>query len=443
MSDVSKYVQQQGSGIYRYYRRVPIEVAHADKRKFVRVSLKTTDQLSALRKAIGIHAALESMWAAMAAGNDNADEWERYANAVRLAQSLGFTYRKAEEIAAGNPWDLERRLLKADMSAGASRAVAEAVAGLAKEADPKISNMWSLYEHHGRANMMGMSPRQLSKHKVARQRAIAYLKDLLGDVHLSAVDRKAVLRFRDWWIGKVESEGLRAYSANRSITDIAGMLTVIDDALKTEFHPAWEKVRIKETNATKLGKRLPFPAKWVQEKFLAPCALDSMNHQARCIVYTMVETGMRLGEVCNLREQDIRLTDDIPHVEVAERADRRQKTDYSIRRIPLVGVALWAMRQHPNGFPRYADKGDAASAAINKQLDELKLRPTKQHTVYSLRHTFQDRILAAGAPDRMQADLMGHEFGRPSYGDGAEMKQRQELLERIKFDWDMAAVSAP
>jgi hypothetical protein len=36
----------------------------------------------------------------------------------------------------------------------------------------------------------------------------------------------------------------------------------------------------------------------------------------------------------------------------------------------------------------------------------------------------------------MQADLMGHEFGRPVYGDGSEMKRRQALLETIKFRWD-------
>lgn len=53
---------------------------------------------------------------------------------------------------------------------------------------------------------------------------------------------------------------------------------------------------------------------------------------------------MRLGEVCNLRLIDIKLDDEVPHVEVAERTDRRQKTDYSVRRIPLVGVALWAMK---------------------------------------------------------------------------------------------------
>lgn len=443
MSDVSKYVQQQPNGIYRYYRRVPIEIAHSDKRKFVRVSLKTKDHRVALDKAADVHTTLEAMWAAMAAGNDNVEAWERHANAVRLAQSLGFTYLSTKDIAAGSAEVLQKRLEAADMEAGVSRAVAEAVTGQVPEADPKISNIWKLYEHHGRANMMGMSPRQLAKHGVSRKRAIKYLQELLGDIPLSQVTRESVLRFRDWWVAKIEKDGLRAYSANRSITDIAGMLTVIDAALRSNFHAVWEKVRIKETNATKLGKRLPFPAAWVQERFLAPGALDSMNLQARLIVYTMIETGMRLGEVCNLRAEDIRLDDEVPHVEVAERADRRQKTEYSIRRIPLVGVSLWAMRQAREGFPRYADNGDGASAAINKQIDEIKLRPTKRHTIYSLRHTFQDRILAAGAQDRMQADLMGHEFGRPSYGDGAEMKQRQELLEKIKFAWDMDAPSAP
>lgn len=55
--------------------------------------------------------------------------------------------------------------------------------------------------------------------------------------------------------------------------------------------------------------------------------------------------------------------------------------------------------------------------------------PTDDHTVYSLRHSFQDRIENANCSDRMQADLMGHEFGRPRYGDGPEMKRRQAFLE--------------
>lgn len=209
------------------------------------------------------------------------------------------------------------------------------------------------------------------------------------------------------------------------------MLGVIDSALHTNFRDPWDGIRIKETNATKLEKRYPFSVKWIQDEILKDGILDGMNHEARMIVYTMIETGMRLGEICNLRPIDIKLDDEVPHVEVAERTDRRQKTDYSVRRIPLVGVALWAMKQAPDGFPRYADNADSASAAINKHLRSKGLCPTDRHTVYSLRHSFQDRIENAKASDRMQADLMGHEFGRPTYGDGSEMKRRQAFLNKV------------
>ncbi|KAA3531454.1 hypothetical protein DXM29_05735 [Agrobacterium tumefaciens] len=68
---------------------------------------------------------------------------------------------------------------------------------------------------------------------------------MFGDIELSAIQRADTIRFRDWWVQKNTAEKLKAYSANRSITDIAGMLTVIDDALQTEFHNPWEKGRLR------------------------------------------------------------------------------------------------------------------------------------------------------------------------------------------------------
>ncbi len=436
-----KYMQRQPSGVYRYYRRTPNEVLHAYKHRFVRVSLKTRDETAARQKAKDVHASIERLWSALAATNDNAKEWERHANAVRLAQSLGFAYVPAAELANAPMHALDDRLRAARRSGDPASEIA--VLGGSGATNPRISEVWDVYYHHAKPSLIGMSPRQILKHRASRRKALEYLKEVAGDLRMSEVDRSIVLRFRDWWVEKITAQGLRAYSANRSFTDIAGMLTVIDAAVSTKYHDVWEKVRIKETNATKLNKRLPFPSKWVQEKLLAIGAIDAMPVQARLIFYAMVETGMRLGEVCNLRQEDIQLDDEVPHIVVADRTDRRQKTEYSIRRVPLVGVSLWAMRHAPSGFPQFADKGDYASTIINKNLSDLGLRPSQNHSAYSLRHTFQDRILAAGAPDRMQADLMGHEFGRPNYGDGAEMKQRQELLERIKFDWDMATPVAP
>lgn len=432
--DLAKYVvKNQANGIYRYYRRVPTEVASLEKRTHIKQSLKTKNLKEALAKAEVIHSATENLWRSLIRGDSSVSAIEKYEAAVKVAQSFGFTYKTVSEVAQLDLRELEQRFAVAEEAFGKSETVVNAVLGTAPEPTAKLSLLWGLYEKYNAAGLTGMSPKQLSKHKVSRERAIRYSIDILGDMELAAVTRADVLRLREWWTKKVHAEGLTAYTANRSFTDMQGMLAVIDEALHTDYRGAWGKARIKETNANKLKKRHPFSVAWVRDRILAQGALDGMNEEARDIVYTMIETGMRLGEVCNLRPQDIRTNAPTPYVEVAERNDRRQKTDHSIRRVPLVGVALAAMRRHPNGFPRYQDKGDTASALINKFLENNELKETDRTTAYSFRHTFQDRIENAQASDRMQADLMGHEFGRPTYGDGAEMARRHDLLESIRF----------
>ena len=108
---------------------------------------------------------------------------------------------------------------------------------------------------------------------------------------------------------------------------------------------------------------------------------------------------------------------------------RSLKTAHSERTIPLVGSALVAMKENPRGFPRYAGKNASASGAINKYLRENKLLP-KGATLYGLRHGFQDRLIEVEAPERIQADLMGHKTLRPKYGKGPSLKQMHQWLER-------------
>ena len=151
----------------------------------------------------------------------------------------------------------------------------------------------------------------------------------------------------------------------------------------------------------------------------------------------MMETGLRPSEVVNLRDGTIVLDAVIPHVKVS--ADgRRLKTEDSAREVPLVGVALAAMRQRPHGFPKYRDKATALSATVNKYLTENGLRPTREHTVYSLRHSFKDRLVAIETPDSLIDSLMGHKTYKPKYGRGPSLELKLKFLERIAFDGEVA-----
>ena len=122
----------------------------------------------------------------------------------------------------------------------------------------------------------------------------------------------------------------------------------------------------------------------------------------------------------------------IPYVKILPEG-RRLKTDDSQREIPLVGAALAAMKRRPDGFPRYRDKSSNLSATLNKYLLENGLRPTKDHTVYSLRHSFKDRLVAAEAPDNLIDSLMGHKTYKPKYGKGPSLELKRKYLQQIAF----------
>lgn len=130
-----------------------------------------------------------------------------------------------------------------------------------------------------------------------------------------------------------------------------------------------------------------------------------------------------------LTAAQIRLDSNVPHIKI-EAVGRTLKTDSSERIIPLVGISLEAFRQFPNGFPRYADN-PSLSDTINKFLRENKLLETEAHSLYSLRHSFEDRLLAAGVDERIRADLMGHQIKRERYGSGASLSHLQAILQRI------------
>jgi hypothetical protein len=61
------------------------------------------------------------------------------------------------------------------------------------------------------------------------------------------------------------------------------------------------------------------------------------------------------------------------------------------------------------------------------------LRPTKGHSVYSLRHSFKNRLVAVEAPDSLIDSLMGHKTYKPKYGKGPSLELKLKYLQQIAF----------
>lgn len=92
-------------------------------------------------------------------------------------------------------------------------------------------------------------------------------------------------------------------------------------------------------------------------------------------------------------------------------------------------MSLEALKAFPEGFERYRGSSAGLSAVVNKYLRNNGLLETPTHSLYGLRHSFEDRQLAAGVDERIRRDLMGHALNRERYGKGASLKHLQEIVQ--------------
>lgn len=443
------YLVRRG-GVWQYRRRVPKRlVAHLGTAE-IRVSTKARDRTEAMRAAVQISAALEAQWSKIIGVNSTFGACAEFQVAITTAEALGVTYRPAADIAASRLEDLleriERLAQPLDLLRGSSvaapiaapvhgqpvdlapaPAVVSAVLGGAGKPELTLSTLVDAYQKLASDQTIGKSEKQLKQWKGKHQRAVDTLIGRIGDKPIAEITRDDALDFRNWWISRIKDEGYTRNSANKNFGCLAGMMRTVDDAFRLNLSLPFKGVRIA---GAKYTRRQAYEPDFVREHFLATPNIGGLNLEASAIVRMVALTGMRPSEIVALEAHRIRLNDAIPHVQI--RPDARQlKTGASERDMPLVGLALAIMSDYAQGFPRYRASADSFSAIANKCLDTVGLRPTRAHSVYSLRHTFKDRMIAIGTPERIQDELMGHTLKGMPYGNGSTLKHRAEWIAKI------------
>lgn len=422
------------AGTWYLIRRVPKALAHLDPRGIVRVttgiSVVQDPRGTSAKKAVAVlNDELEAFWRGLRDGR-SAEAKRRYDSARARAKSFGFEYAPAREGAALDIDEVVRRMSAAMASKPADEEATVAAILGGEEAPPvMVSSLLSEFEAMQEAGQKEMSEDQKRKWRNPKKRALANLLEVVGDKAIKDLTRNDALDFRAWWAERIMAEQIEIGTANKDIGHINKMLRTVDTLHRLGLQPVFGNLRIEgEVD----GQRTAYDPAFVQKSILAPGALEDLNEQARRIVYLIADTGLRLSEACNLTSNTIHLNAPVPFIEVRPEG-RKMKTEQSARDIPLVGAALAAMRLHPEGFPRYRDKAARLSALVNKALDNRGLRPKDGQSLYSLRHTFEDRLTAVEAPEKLIAMLMGHKFSRPRYGVGPSLEQKQGWLAKIAF----------
>ena len=250
---------------------------------------------------------------------------------------------------------------------------------------------------------------------------------------MSEITRADGQAFYEWWGNRIDpKDGAKPMSGNSGNKDITNLSILFKSYWSYEGEPKRDNpfadLRFKNVVYKSIP---PFSAHWIETKLLAPGALSGLNDEARLVFCTLMETGCRPSEIVNLEPENIVLDDDVPHLRIRPTDKRKLKSKSSNRDIPLMGIALEAMKLAPQGFPKYRDKETHFSNALMKFLKANNLLETPDHRVYSLRHAFEKRMLEADLDYGLRCILMGHHNTRPSYGDGGSLAYRRDQMAKM------------
>lgn len=443
-SDPKRYIQLR-DGMYYYKRRVPGVVGDKDVRgPILRISLKTDDLAIALAKRDLLEAADNDLWGALIVEADVDAARKRYAAAKSRAEALGFSFKSSADVANDQIEQVVKRVLAIE---GQPREIQQSITGAIPTPTDTISEAFEIYCNEiMRSEIASKSKVQKASWKKVKKRAITLFKKLVSDKPMAEITREDANTIYVHWLDRIApAEGKPSHTASIGNRDL-GNLRVL---YRMYFAHLGDKDRKNPFDGLsfaekKKRKRPPFPTDWIEKVFLKVGALAGMNDEERGIVLAIVETGARPSEICNLLPEAILLDHPVPHLKIEPRDDpedpREIKTESSIRIMPLVGVALEVFKKHPNGFPRYREKESGLSAAANKYFRENEMLPTKKHKLYSLRHSFEDRMKDARLDSELRKILMGHTIDRPDYGEGGSLAMRREELMKIALPFDPSIV---
>ncbi len=414
------------SNTYHIVRRVPTRYASVEPRTKVSISLHTDSRSVAQTKATTVWNQMIEAWEARLAG-DTDDAAARYDAARELAAVRGFRYLNQKQVSELPLEDILERVEAISAPNGVPNLIeAAALLGTVPEPELTVRKALDLYWTLARDKTLNKSVDQRRRWRNPRIKAIDNFTGVVGDKPIDRITRDDMLDFREYWQERIEKEELTPNSANKDLIHLGEVLKTVNSMKRLNIDLPLGGLSFKEGERP---NRPPFSTTWIRDRLLCRGALDGLNGEARVLLLGMVNTGYRPSEGAALTAQTIRLDTTIPHISI--KPDGRQLKSQNARRIiPLTGVSLAAFREYPEGFPRYRNN-PSLSATVNKYLRENGLLESERHSMYSLRHAFEDRMLEAGVDERVRRDLLGHRLDRERYGKGASLEKALELLKPV------------
>lgn len=410
LSTKIKHVDKRPNGVLRFRRRFPKDVVEVLGEPALQVHIKNREGLAFHREYQAIMQEFDRMVSEVRSrinGNDTRSPVERWHEALLKREEL-----VSETIGLEDAPEFAAREIAKGLSEQPNTDPLLLKALLNPEADaPKLS----LRD----AKMMYSRDKRLPDNEIVRlDRITRRLEEAVGPlekVNLEGLRRDHGRRYMDLMLNttKLDGQPLSVATCAKESKIIAAMVNHAmregDIDTKNPFIGLpWPK-----DTGSKVNKKLPLPDDLIQR---VEQRLDTGRTKELPVMWRLLKgTGMRLGEVAGLSQEDIVLDAETPHILVRPNSIRDLKTASSNRSVPLTGDAITTaekaledVRPGQPVFTRYArDRGaDAASAALMKAVRaETK---DKRLTVHGLRHRVSDKLRDVGAPVEVRHGFLGH-----------------------------------
>jgi len=441
LSITVKYLWRAPSGLFYYHRRVPEAVRkhYRPGQGFIRKSLKTRELPKAVKRATELAAEDDALWRSLRTLTGErlgATTREDREGAIALLRQHGLSPGDAlREHAHYEPTPIE--VLNDAFEQAHGETFAEA---RYRDDDPTINRLLSGAEREAvrlikqdpetpRALLSEALEEYLKNHKNAgrrkferdTRRSLSHVLNAVGDFPLSAYRRQNANLVRD----NMLATGMKSGTVRRNLNTIRA---VFNDGVR-EFDLRDARNPFEQVKLAGEGEDANNRIIYSDDALRAIAeACQARDDDIRWVVAMVADTGARNSEIVGLRVEDVFLEEPVPHVWLREhlKLGRTLKNPQSVRKLPLVGTALWgakrAMRSAQKSgaqwlFPRYSADNDIRSNSASGTIVKWLRRVTKtQGDTHALRHKMRDRLRHVDAPMDVQDEIGG--WGTRTVGQG-------------------------
>jgi len=221
------------------------------------------------------------------------------------------------------------------------------------------------------------------------------LKSYFGNIPLYQITRRKAEEYQAWRINQRKKDGkpISPATVNR---EIAMLKRIINKAME------WGKASKNPISKIKMfpeERKLRFLSQQELER-LIECSPEALKP----IVIVAVFTGMRRGEILNLKWSNIRWDLGLIYVE-------HTKTN-KIREIPMAKVVkdiLWQLKKKSKSEHAFVDREGKPLKTPRHWFDKaVKDAGIKDCTFHTLRHTFASDLVKANVNLKVVQELLGH-----------------------------------